>query len=455
MKTKFLIWMATGVFLTAGTFSFAEEKTFTVAPTRLPDTDRSMKTPGFWIGLHPSPDQVILEPAKIEELNTQIQNNLKLTKDIAAFPETFSGEELAKTLRAKFEEIKGKGYFLHSGEAVSELFLQDVESNLNLTSVPSVIEPSFGFVLHYADQRFLPTADGLYEQPGDFDFDELQNNALEAATPVAIIHKSFDGQWLYVVGPSSDGWVMADQIVPCALKDIQDYQSQTSFAVVTKPKADLFSDDKLSKYYDYAQMGGRFPKEKKQEAASAVAVRVPTRRQDGRFAFQTYYFDKSDVSDGYLPYTPRTILKQAFALLNAPYGWGGMYGEQDCSRFLQEVFGSVGIRLPRDSKDQAKVGIPLAAFDEQTKDDEKLKAFGKAPGGTSILTLKGHIMLFLGSIDGKPYAIHAVWAYREPVGDDDRVRVIDRVAVSGLDLGEGSKKGSLLKRLTGIRMVSK
>jgi hypothetical protein len=257
------------------------------------------------------------------------------------------------------------------------------------------------------------------------------------------------------MGPSSEGWVIADQIVLCGRKDIEDYQSPAPFAVVTKPKADIFSDDKLSKYSDYAQMGAKFPKEKKQEAANAVAVRLPARRQDGRFVFQTFYMDKSDVSDGYLPYTPRTILKQAFALLNAPYGWGGMYGEQDCSRFLQEVFSSVGIRLPRDSKDQAKVGIPIAAFDEQTKDEEKIKSFGKALAGASILTLKGHIMLYLGSIDGKPYAIHAVWAYREPVGDDDRVRVIDRVAVSGLDLGEGSKKGSLLKRITGIRMISK
>ncbi len=42
-------------------------------------------------------------------------------------------------------------------------------------------------------------------------------------------------------------------------------------------------------------------------------------------------------------------------MLNQPYGWGDMYGEQDCSRFLQMVFATVGIMLPRDSKDQAQV----------------------------------------------------------------------------------------------------
>jgi hypothetical protein len=447
----------TMVVLLAGGMAFchADEKVFSIAPSQLSRTERAMKTPGFWIGRHPSPDQVILDTAKIEELNLRIRDGLKLTKDISSLPESFSGEELTKTLRAKFEEIKGKGYFLQNGETASGLYLQDIESNLNFSSVPSVIEPAFGFVLRYADQRLLPTKDGMYAEAGDLDFDELQNNALEMATPVAILHKSFDGQWLYVWGPASDGWVEASNIVGCALKDIQEYSNHASWAVVIKPKADLFFDDKLSQYYDHAQMGTRFPKEKKQEAANAVAVRVPYRREDGRFIFKTMFVDKDDVHDGYLPYTPRTIYKQAFALLNAPYGWGGMYGEQDCSRFLQEIFATVGVMLPRDSKDQAKVGIPLAVFDLLTTDDEKLKTFGKAVGGASVLTLKGHIMLYLGSFNDRPYAIHAVWAYREPVDGEDRVRVINRVTLSDLDLGEGSKKGSLLKRLTGIREITK
>ena len=454
MVTRF-IFMVIFLFMAGMCLSQAEEKTFLIAPTRLPHTERAMNTPGFWISRHPSPDAVILEAAKIDELNNRIRNDLKLTKDLSALPESLSGEELTNTLRSKFAEIKAKGYFLETGERASELYFQDIESNLNLSSVPSVIEPAYGFVLHYAHQRFLPTVQGMFEQEGDLDFDELQNNALEVATPVAILHRSFDGAWFYVLGPASDGWVEAANVVMCALKDIQEYAGQTQGAVVTKPKADIFSDDKLSQYYDHVQMGAKFPKEKKQEITGAVAVRIPARREDGRFVFKTFYLDQSDVHDGFLPYTARTIYKQAFALLNAPYGWGGMHGEQDCSRFLQEIFASVGIMLPRDSKDQARVGMALAAFEADTKEDEKLRSFGKALGGATILTLKGHIMLYLGSIDGKPYAIHAVWAYREPAGGEDRVRVIDRVTVSDLNLGDGSEKGSLLKRLTGLRMISK
>ncbi len=445
------------IILTSEACALEGGEIFSVAPTMLSRTERAMKTPGFWIARHQSPDGLIMDETKVGELNVRTRDELKLIRDLAATPESFSGDELTKTLRAKIEEIKSKEYFLASGEHATEIFLQDVQANLNLTSVPSVIEPQFAFVLHYADQRFLPTAQGMYATAGDFDFDELQNNALEVATPVVILHKSFDGAWVYVQGPASDGWIETRHIVPCAFKDIQEYAEGLSgpFVIVVRPKTDLYTDASMSRYYDYAQMGTRFPKEKKQEAAGAVAVKVPARREDGRFVFQTYYLDKNDVHEGYLPYTPRTIYKQAFALLNEPYGWGGMYGEQDCSRFLQQVFATVGVMLPRDSKDQSKVGIPLAFFDERSKDEEKLRELGKATGGASVLTLKAHIMLYLGMVDGNAYAIHAVWAYREPVDGEDRVRVINRVAVSDLNLGEGSKKGSLLKRLGGVRLISK
>ena len=53
--------------------------------------------------------------------------------------------------------------------------------------------------------------------------------------------------------------------------------------------------------------------------------------------------------------------------------------------------------------------------------------------------MKGHIMLYLGMFDGKPYVIH-----------DTTVSAVDRVIISDLSLGQGTQKGSLLKRLTRI-----
>jgi hypothetical protein len=185
-----------------------------------------------------------------------------------------------------------------------------------------------------------------------------------------------------------------------------------------------------------------------------LAVALPTVTDSGKNRIQIAFVDKEQISTGFLPYTPRAVIGQAFKMLNEPYGWGGMYGGQDCSRLLQEVFATVGIDLPRDSKDQARTGKGLAAFKEDEPLSNKIAALKNAPVGNVILPMKGHIVLYLGTVNDRPYAIHSLWGYREPSDEGDVVRVINRTAVSDLYLGEGSGKGSLLKRLSAIRSIS-
>ncbi len=71
----------------------------------------------------------------------------------------------------------------------------------------------------------------------------------------------------------------------------------------------------------------------------------------------------------------------------------------------------------------------------------------------NLLTMKGHILMYLGSVDGVPYAIHATSGYREQADDKDHMRVLMKVVVSDLSLGEGSARGSLLKRLKKVVAV--
>lgn len=67
--------------------------------------------------------------------------------------------------------------------------------------------------------------------------------------------------------------------------------------------------------------------------------------------------------------------------------------------------------------------------------------------------MKGHIMLFLGGIDGRVFAIHSTWAYRDRVFFMKRLHRVGRVVVSDLSLGEGGDKGSLLDRLRIITLI--
>ena len=126
-----------------------------------------------------------------------------------------------------------------------------------------------------------------------------------------------------------------------------------------------------------------------------------------------------------------------------------MFGGQDCSRFLCEIFSTVGIKLPRNSSWQADAGKVVAEFTSDMSDEEKLAIIMREGiPGVTLLRMPGHIMLYLGTYNEKPYVIHSIWAYREHIRTRDIIRLINKTAVSDLSPGEGTKKGSLLRRIT-------
>ena len=61
--------------------------------------------------------------------------------------------------------------------------------------------------------------------------------------------------------------------------------------------------------------------------------------------------------------------EMALALLGTPYVYGGTSRSGlDCSGFVLQVFGPFGVRLPRQSADQARAGVPVDQADLQPGD---------------------------------------------------------------------------------------
>ena len=420
-------------------------------PSLLPHTTSGMRTAGFWNRRHPNPDTVVLPPEKIQYFNQVVREELKLTKDLSAWPLATSGEELRAALRKILDDLQARGLKLLDGKKPSSAYWSGARRAMNIDAIPSGIPRQYGLIVRYADQRFLPLEEGLYAQAYDEDFDELQNSALDIGTPVMIPHRSLDGQWLWVESSTSAGWVKAKNVALATEDQIKLFWS-TPFVVVTVSKADIYLDRAMTAFIGSLQMGARLPLMRFD--GDFAEVTLAQRQPDGSVALVSGFVAASEVSEGYLPYTPRQILSQAFKMLDQPYGWGGMYVGQDCSRFLQEVFATVGIELPRDSKNQIQVGTRLIEWEAGAPvADKTLVLTDFAVGGITILGMKGHILLYLGTIDGRPYAIHSVWAYREPGPGGDKTFVLNRVVVSDLELGEGSERGSLLERLNAARIV--
>ena len=424
------------------------------APTLLPGTDRDMLTPGYWICRHPSPDTLVLSDYQISALNRYIETELKTVQDITQIPVPLSGKDISKAIQKEIDRQRGGTRYFSTGLSVTSDFYDHMVRDKNLSFVGADIFPTYGLVIRFSDQRLLPTARSLYTQPLSTDFDEIQNNALDLGTSVMILHQiQIQGEkWSYVVAPDSSGWVETRNIARCSAEALEEFVHPDRLVVITRPKADVYLNPELTECNAFVQMGVRLPMV--QSAEDVFQVLIPASDEQGYLVKRNGYVRKAQAREGYLPYTARNILQQAFEMLNALYGWGGMFGEQDCSRFVQQVFATVGIMLPRNSLDQAAVGKLLAEFAAGTPAEKKAAVLsGQAVGGTALLYLKGHIMLYLGESEYCPYVIHDTWSYRVPDGQQELTYKIGRVSVTSLDLGKGSHNGSLLDRLKSVRVL--
>jgi cell wall-associated NlpC family hydrolase len=87
------------------------------------------------------------------------------------------------------------------------------------------------------------------------------------------------------------------------------------------------------------------------------------------------------------------VVDDAKRYLGVPYVWGGTDPATglDCSGLVQQVFGDLGVKLPRVSRDQARMGTPVASVADAVPGD--LVAFGNPVD---------HIGIYVG--DGKMIA---------------------------------------------------
>ena len=410
------------------------------APSQLPGINRNMNRPGFWISRHAHPDKILMPSKDIENFNRHVGKVLGFIGNVPEVGPVYDGKSLVRSMEKRIVKQILKNLYLKNGRPADRLFYRDMSRQMNIKNIPDDIVVRYGLVTTYADQRVLPTRQAMYSDSRDLEFDRLQNSGLDLGTPVAVLHDSADGKWQYVLSSLSSGWVETQKVALCSQNQLRAFEGPDSFVVVTGAKADIYRDSRLTKYHDYVRMGTRLGMAG--FAGDVVQVNIPVRNAHGRLQIRKGYIRAKKVSNGFLSYTPRNIITQALECLNEPYGWGGMHGEQDCSRFMNSIFATVGIRLPRNSSAQAKVGVTLGVFDDHADSLEKGQIIHhKAEVGSTMLHLNGHIMLYLGEVGGQFYVIHSLWGYGGADKNVHNIRVVNGVRVSSLALGAGFSQG--------------
>ncbi len=446
----------------------------------LPNCRAEMDRPEHWISQWNEPDRERLTPAQIAQLNRRIVRD-GLLADV--FAPTLSRSQLLEPDRPENENGGGSGLPtgttpLVSGGALEArvlyMYLKDeterikarprydvwsrplpdgwfrvLDENLNLDAIRDHNPVRYAITRRRTDARYYPSYSIVVSQPAEPEFDVLQVSSLPALLPMAVLHSSRDGRWVFAVTPLVRGWVWRDDVAFGTPAELKPFLDPPRRLVVLAPAVTavwgLREDDPAGDF----SMGTALPLVG--EEGTQYRILLPVEGSDGRLTGRIGFIPRTDdVREGYLPYTSRNLCTQAFRLLHSPYRWGGRDGHRDCSQLVMDVYATTGIFLPRNSGSQALAGSGRVRLDKTLTRAQRQAVLARLPPLT-LLQFPGHIMLYLGREWGRDYVIHDIWAYRRPEPEapgTDRQVVVGRVVVSDLSLGENSTRGALIDRLT-------
>ncbi len=416
------------------------------APAPLPGVQAGQEKANYWIARHPEPDRVILAPEGIEAMNRAATGRPETELvDVFAIPDPMEGALVRKAIAEVLSESRQTKGYDHTNRLITAAFYDRIEASVG--AVPPVIRPAWGVITARVSLRRLPTNEAFYDRPYGNEFDRFQYSTLECGNPVVVLQRIADGSWSFVQTTYTMGWVPSASIAIGDRQTIESY-SRAKPLVATGSMVPVYADAAFTSHAVSIPMGTRLPFVEKTERRYSVTL--PWRAPDGSLKFVTGYIRKeADVSVGHLPYTARNFYQQLFKLEGYPYGWGDLYDGRDCSRLVMDVFSAFGFTMPRNSSRQAAFNLAGRKDAKGLSEKDKIAILRNLGNRPALLYMPGHIMIFLGIVDGKVYAIHSAWSWRESRVLGDRTVMVGQAVVSDITRGSG-KRGSLLNRVTAI-----
>jgi hypothetical protein len=380
--------------------------------------------PSFWILNNNAGDQVLLEEEAIRQFNRKICDSPLDVTEMKSLPDAVPVKEFLPWITNTWA-MRGTVY--RNGKKLTEADRDAIQKNLNLEALPSentTAAVRYGVTVRHSMVRNLPLADGLFDEPEDVYYDNVQDSVLEAGEPVAILHESLDKKYYYVRMYNLFGWIARADIAPCTREEWLKYADPQDFLVVTG--RDYFT--RVNGEDVFHLMGAKL--QLLQEKKNRWQVSLPYKdSKTGMLKEKKIWLARDEnLHHGYLPYTSDQVIQQAFRFYGSVYGWGGAMRSVDCSSLVDSVYRTMGLNLPRNTSKLVKMPGNVKDFAGMNR-EERLQALETVRPG-SPLSMKGHIMIYLGMEKGTPYVIHSSSSYYK----DGRKIYVRRVLVSDLEM---------------------
>ena len=394
----------------------------------------------FWVLKNNAGDQVMLDEEQIGSFNQKIREADLDVTDMKTLPPAIPVKDFLPWITNTWA-MRGTVY--RNGKELTETEKEAIQSNLNLTALPAqneTVNVQYGVTVRQALVRNLPLADGLFDEPEDVYYDNVQDSALEAGEPVAVLHESLDKKYYYVRLYNLFGWIAREDVALCDREQWLKYADPQDFLVVTG--RDYYT--RVNGEDVFHLMGARL--QLLQEKKNRWQVLLPYKDiRTGLLKEKPVWLAKNEnLHRGFLPYTSDQVLQQAFKFYGSVYGWGGAMRSVDCSSLVGSVYRTMGVSLPRNTSKLVKMPGQVTDFTGMNR-EERLLEFEKLKPG-SPLSMKGHIMIYLGMEKGVPYIIHSSSSYYK----DGRKIYVRRVLVSDLTMDRQNGNSFLDNLINGI-----
>jgi len=310
-----------------------------------------------------------------------------------------------------------------------------------------------------SSMRCFPTHRPLFGNPLEagegYPFDRLQNTGLPVGTPLMVSHLSRDGAWAWVESGYAGGWVPAGDI-GFVDDEFRERWMKTPLGCFTADSVPAV--DSSGRFAAEGSIGTVLPMPSPASFGASVHALVPARLPDGKAVIVTAGVSPEHFRLMPLACTPWSIAALVNRMMGQAYGWGGMYGNRDCSATVKDLFAPFGIWLPRHSAAQARAG-DLADLAEMEPDDKLRVIRGKGVPFLSLLRAPGHIMVYLGEWRDVPVIFHTTWGIGTVENGIPSRHVIGETVITTLEPGKNvpgvdPARLGLLQRLSGLTLLA-
>jgi len=353
-----------------------------------------------------------------------------------------------------YRAFSSKNSYGENLQPLEASFFEEIQKRSNFKAFATLNKDAI--TLRMTNIRAFPTNKPLLMDPNKagegFPFDYLQNSIIAANKPLLVSHYSRDKEWAFVEASFAYGWVKVSDIAFIPSKYAKRYmQAQKEF--ITKEGEAIY--DQKGNFLFRSRVGMLLPEI--DELADAYKVLTISNYKNNQAYYLESMISKKIAHQGILEFNSKNIEHILNEVSNVKYGWGGMYGQRDCSSLLRDFYAPFGIWLPRNSSKQSQIGkvIDLQNLSEQEK-LQKIKEFG-IPFET-LLYKRGHILLYVGTYGGKVIVFHNTWGVKTKENGVEGRFIIGRPIFSTLELGKDlhyyDKTASLLMHLQSMNILT-